>query len=293
MRRVLINQIIFLASLQLSFNLNAKSSTNFLIIENPFEHRIYNKYEQSLSFNDSSSFLNYCPVEILTEDTVLSDNYTPCFIGKINNRIYYFINPTKTLPIEKSYNSYTHYFKNAVTLNDTVRIIKDDKIIFYQPQNKTDQIFLTKNSRLFRIFKYGTFTYIKILNDPARYGWCNLSGNDAWEIIKSKNDKINTSSNEIKDLIKKKLTSANEMLNIIFNRFNTLNNQHIQPPKWILVHNQKEFMCTLLNNEMNYDFRDSSRILVEELQLALAYSGYKVFLNENQILISRKKQLQD
>ena len=38
----------------------SQSNYNFLILENPFELTIYNKYEQNLSFKDSSYFLKYC-----------------------------------------------------------------------------------------------------------------------------------------------------------------------------------------------------------------------------------------
>ena len=81
-----VNQFYIFIVLVFFVNGFSQSNKNFLIIENPFELTIYNKYEQNLSFNDSSYFLQYCPIETIAEDSVLSDNYTPVFIGKIENQ---------------------------------------------------------------------------------------------------------------------------------------------------------------------------------------------------------------
>ena len=82
----------------------SQSNKNFLVVENPFEIKIYNKYEQNLSSNDSSYFLPYCPIEIIAEDSFLSDQYTPAFIGKINNQLFYFIKSEKNLSFNNIFN---------------------------------------------------------------------------------------------------------------------------------------------------------------------------------------------
>ena len=152
----------------------SQSNKNFLILENPFELRIYNKYEQNLSFKDSLYFLQYCPVEIIAEDTLLSDEYTPAFIGRIENQSFYFLKPEQNIPFSKLFNSYSDFVKNKQSLMDTIQITKDDKILLHNPKDRNQKERLSIDTKLVRIFKKGTGTYVKNLTLPVQYGWCEI-----------------------------------------------------------------------------------------------------------------------
>jgi hypothetical protein len=281
-------QFIIIFFLCLVINGFSQSIKNFLILENPFEHRIYNKYEQNISFNDSSYFIKYCPIEILEEDTLLSDNYTPCFIGRIENHTYYFLIPERFKPFSKLYNSYSYYIKDVYSIQDTIQIIQDKKILFYNAKNKSLKEYLPKETKLIRTFKKGIRTYVKNLNYPVKFGWSDLRNKKAWEVYKSKVSETNQNLAEIESIIKTKINEVNELLKKLFNHFNHLNQTNIKIPYWTFVNKENKLLCTLLNNENNFDFTESTNILVNELQLSLVHTSFKAFWQSNDIIIHKK-----
>ena len=282
-----LQHIIFIV-LCLSINGFSQSNKNFLILENPFELRIYNKYEQNITFNDSSYFLQYCPVEIIAEDTLLSDDYTPCFIGSIESQSYYFLKSKRNTDLSELYNSYSNYIKSAYSIQDTILITKDEKILFYNAKDRSQKEHLPIDTKLVRMFRKNSRTYVKNLNYPVKYGWCDLRNKNAWEVCKSQVIENIQNLEEIELLIKTKLSEVNELLQKLFIHFNHLNRSNIQIPYWTFVNKNKEFVCTLLNNESNFDFAESTNILMNELQLSLAHTSFKAFWQSNDIIIHRK-----
>ncbi len=267
----------------------SQSTARYLIVENPFELKIYNKYQQNLAFNDSSYFLQFCPIEIVTEDTVLSDDYTPAFIGKIENQSFYFLKTEPNIPFSKLYNSYSNYTRNTQSLMDTIQILKDNKIQFYNTKDKNQKNQLAIHTKLVRIFKKGSRTYTKKLSSPVKYGWCDLRNEKNWIIYKSPKKEISDNISEIESIIQTKLFEVNEMLIKLFSHFNQINKRNIPIPYWTFISKNNEFICTLLNNENNYDFNESTNILINELQLDLAHSSFLVFGQSNEILILKNQ----
>ena len=287
-----VNQFYIFIVLVFFVNGFSQSNKNFLIIENPFELTIYNKYEQNLSFNDSSYFLQYCPIETIAEDSVLSDNYTPVFIGKIENQSFYFLKSEQNIPFSKLYNSYSNYIKNAQSLMDTIQITDDNKILFHNPKERTQKEPLTIDTKLVRIFKKGSRTYAKNLTPPVKYGWCDLRNKNSWTVYKSPKKEITENITEIESMIKAKLFEINEMLTKLFSHFNQISKKNVPIPYWTFVNQENEFICTLLNNESDYDFAESTNILISELQLVLAHTSYNVFGQSNEILIHSKQAVE-
>jgi hypothetical protein len=267
----------------------SQSSKNFLIVENPFEVKIFNKYEQNLSFNDTSYFLQYCPIEIVADDTVLSDDYTPAFIGKIENQFFYFLKPEQNIPFSNLFNSYSNYVKNAKSLMDTIQVIQDDKILFYNAKDKNQKERLAIETKLIRVFTKGSRTYVKGLAIPVKYGWCDLRNKNSWIVYKSPKKVLTENITEIESLIKAKLFEVNESLTKLFSHFNQINKKNVPIPYWTFVNQENEFVCTLLNNEIKYEFAESTNILMNELQLTLAHTSYNVVWQSNEILIYKNQ----
>ena len=267
----------------------SQSNKNFLIVENPFELKVYNKYEQNLSSSDSSYFLPYCPIEIIAEDTLLSDEYTPTFIGKIENQVFYFIKPEKNLSFTKLFKAYSDYVKNAYSLNDTIQIVQENKIIFHNAKDKNQREHLKLDTKILRIFKDASKTFVKNLTPPIKYGWCDLKNTNAWIVYQSPQKGKVENIAEVESLIKQKLSNVNEMIQKLFNHFNKLNSNNIPIPYWTYSNRENEFVCTMLNNENKYDFTESTNIVINEFQLALAHTNYKVLWQSNEILIQKAK----
>jgi len=284
-----INQFFIFLVFILFINGFSQSSKNFLIVENPFDVNIYNKYEQSLSSNDSSYFLPFCPIEIIAEDTLLSDQYTSAFIGEINNQLFYFIKSENNLSFNKLFNSYSIYIKNAKSLMDTIQIVQDNKILFYNSKDKNQKERLAIETKIVRIFKKDSRTYVKNLLPPIKYGWCDLRNTKAWISFQTpKKEKVEDLA-EIESVIKKKLSDTNNIIQELFNHFNKLNRTNIQFPYWTYSNIENDYVCTILNNENKYDFTESTNILINELQLALAHTNFNVVWQSNEIVIQKDR----
>ena len=267
----------------------SQSNKNFLIVENPFELKIYNKYEQNLSPVDSSYLQPFCPIEIIDGKTLLSDNYTPAFIGKIENQSFYFLKPEKNLPLNKLFTSYSKQYKNVQGLMDTIQIVMDNKIVLYNEMDKNQRQTLVPDTKLFRIFRKGTKTYVKILSELPIYGWCELSNKNTWIYYHSPTKKKNEDIADVESVIKNKLVETNSVIKKLFNHFNHLNRVQVQYPYWTYLIKENEFVCTMLNNENNYDFTESTNILINELQLSLSHTSYKVLWYSNEILVQKTR----
>ena len=267
----------------------SQSSKNFLIVENPFELKIFNKYEQNLSSRDSSYFLPFSPIEIIETDTLLSDAYTPAFIGKIENHFFYFIKPEKNLVLNKIFDSYSKFYTNAQSLMDTIKILQDNKIVFYNAKDKNQKKRLILETKLLRIFKKGPRTYVKSLVPPIKYGWCDLRNRNSWIVYQPQKNEIIEDITEIETVIKKKLSDTNNVIQKLFNHLNRLNHINNQIPYWTYLNIKNEFVCTMLNNENNYNFIESTNILVNELQLALSHTTYSVLWQSNEIVIRKTR----
>ena len=287
-KRDVLLKLIFFFVIILIINGFSQTNKNFLILENPFEHRIYNKYEQNLSIIDSSNFLKYCAIEILAEDTLLSDNYTPCFIGCIENQTYYFLIPERNKKLNNHYSSYSNYVNNALSILDTIQIIKDEKVLFYNGKEKNQKEYLPIDTKLLRIFVKGSLTYVKNLNYPVTYGWCELSNRNSWEIFKPPLIEFTQNFSEIELIVKTKLSDVNDLLEKLFAHFNRLDHSSIQVPYWTFANKEEQITCSLLNNESNFDFNESTNILVNELQLTLAHTPFKAYWQFSKIIINRK-----
>ena len=269
----------------------SQSNKNYLIVENPFELNIYNKYEQNLTFNDSSIFLPFSPIEIIAEDTLLSDNYTPAFIGKIENQTFYFLKPFAGIPFSRLFDAHSNYIQNANSILDTINIIEDEKIIFYNAKDKRQKEFLDVNTKIVRVFTKGNQTYVKTILPPIQYGWSNLSNSKFWEPYQTTKAENEENILKTEEIIKNKLFSANQIIENLFTHFNQLNKKQIALPKWTLSTKENEFLCTLLNNENKFDFTESTNQLIYELQLSLASYNYSVFQRSNAIFIQKKKRV--
>jgi hypothetical protein len=286
-RDVLIKLIYFFVLILIA-NGFSQTYKNFLILENPFEHRIFNKYEQNLSINDSTYFLKYTPIEILAEDTLLSDNYTHCFIGRIENQTYFFLIPEKNKKLNSHYSSNSNYVKNALSIMDTIQIIKNEKVLLFNTKDKNQKEYLPIDTKLLRIFVKGSRTYVKNLIFPAKYGWCDLTNENSWEIYKPPLIKIAHDFSEIELIVKTKLSEVNGLLEKLFAHFNRLNHSGKQVPYWTFANKEEQITCTLLNNESNYNFNQSTNILINELQLQLAHTPFKAYGRSGEIIIKRK-----
>ena len=68
---------------------------DFLIIENPGALKIYNKYEQQITNNESLLFEPYCALRLISTNITLSDNFTLADKIKLYDDYFYLLKDDK------------------------------------------------------------------------------------------------------------------------------------------------------------------------------------------------------
>lgn len=172
---------------------------------------------------------------------------------------------------------------------DTILVKQDNKIVFFNAKDKKQNEQLLIDTKIVRIFKKGSLTYTKNLIPPEKYGWCDLRNTKSWLIYKSPKKENFENINQIESIIKAKLYEVNETLLKLFSHFNQINKTNNPVPHWTFVNKENEYICTLLNNENNYDFSESTNILTNEMQMILSHTSYTVSSESNEIRIHNTK----
>jgi hypothetical protein len=284
------NTIISIQLLFFTFSIYAKSNSDFLILKNLSDFRIYNKYEQKLSDADSLILIENCPLQILITDTLLSDGYTPCAITLLEDKLYYLVKKDLHQPIELINPSNTLLIKNATTLNDTIQIISPEGLFVQSPWKNEKNHYMGENSKLLRLFRKGPRTYAKALAPQVRYGWVSLKNQKEWKILND-NSKSNISRNiDVESILLERLENVNDILYKLFSYFNNIKGSDIIAPYWHLEKNEDGFECKIINIPEHSDFTESTNLLISDLQLSLSKLNYHINWQRDKIIITKKSK---
>jgi len=265
---------------------DSKYNSNFIVLKTPSDFRIYNKYEQNLSYSDSLLLTENCPLQFLNEDTLLSDNFTPCATVLFENQLYYLIKDKPNQSLKEFVASNAILIKNAKSLNDTIHFFSGNNITLYNPSdNKMNSV--STEIKLKRIFQKGNRTYIKTLSDSTMYGWIYLKKSGKWESIKNKSISKFTNAPDVESIIQNQIEESNDLMYQLFSHFNKINNAEKIAPYWHLKKDKENYICSLINNPRETEFRESTSLLINNLQLELANSRYKVKWHKDKIVVEK------
>ncbi len=279
------------------FNIAAaqvEQRTDFLIIENPAELLIYNKYQQSVQLKDKLKFISYIPLQILNEDELLSDQITPALKFKLQNEIYFLIKDNQGKIINRDSNGYNKIFKNCAIINDTVQILADRAVLIsqtpaWQPSSKNKRFYLKKDDYLLRLFKKKNAYYVLKLGNDVQYGWCQFRKNRSWRILEKDADgKNKLIPPYIREKITARIESANQTYSDYFKYFNQRLNRQKEIPRWVMEIEDNQIKCNLENDFYMQKLTESARYLIHDLENILL--GTNIALNyENGVIIIQVK----
>ena len=287
------------------FAQNPGESADFLIVENPANLRIYNKFEQQISYADQAKlFLPFQPQRVIARDAFLSDKFTPCLKIRLARDIFYIIK-TDAGTLENSAQLGEQAFvENAVVLDDTVEVLRDQRLFVAQiadgkkiPDSR--KTFLAKGTLVRRIFRKKNRVFIAVLSSPAMFGWSNISRrqeNRLWRRFRSSKpaDEARAvgSFPGILHETRQKIAEVNELFARLFGYFNQKTGMQKSPPRWDIIAENREIRCKLRNlpvsgSEAN-PFAESTRYLLLTLENIALRGGYEVVNTATEIVIRRK-----
>ncbi len=300
--------VVFIFQLIISTSFFAQTpgeSADFLIVENPANLRIYNKFEQQISYADQAkTFLPFQPLRVIAKDAFLSDNFTPCLKIRLDRDIFYIIK-TDAGRLENSAQSGEQIFiENATVLNDTVEVLRDQQLFIAQIADGTKipdsrKHFLAKGMLVQQVFRKKNRIFIAILDNPARYGWSNISRrqeNLLWRRFRNLKpaDELPAvdSFPGILHETRQKIAEVNELLARLFGYFNQKTGMKKSPPQWEVIAENRKIRCKLRNlpvsdSEAN-PFAESTRYLLLALENIALRGGYEVVNTATEIVIRQK-----
>ena len=257
-----------------------------MIIENPAELIILNKYEQEISYRQKRTFLPFTAFEILNEENVLSDNYTLAMAVRFAEKLFYF-KKQQNGDIQKIESAgYVRYFKNVTVIGDTIQITSPDEFIFHLPgENDNSNITVQKDELLIRIFYFENQFYFYKPEKPSLFGWANLSQKKSWQIYTPQKIELHHFPDSFVSELDNKIKKTNHAIAGFFTYFNSNIGTTLPVPFLESEINEKKIVCKLKNSNKEFIFKKSMQKLVEEIKLIKKSNLMDIQLKDNEITI--------
>jgi len=281
-RGTLIRLLFFHLSVTIfSLHLFAQSG-NFLIIENPRELRILNRFEQTVS-SESGRFYPFMAFQILNPHLMTGDGFTPAMQVQHGGQIFYFLIDDSGRPINIEHAGRWKNYSATKLLGDTITILSDKVILDedLSPGSSRTRAIQT-GSKYLRLFAWNKWTCVESLAADAG-GWAALGtrGTD-WEKIEYGNEG-RTASVDIESNIQIILMEANTLLDRIFNAINRKEKRNLTTPRWEFRREKDTMVCAL--NGASSPFEESTMALKREIENLLLGTNLVVTVKENTIEI--------
>ena len=214
----------------------AQKKADFLIVQNPLQLTIFNKYEQPVDESSKTFFLSYSPFQILNKSTILGDQISKAVEFQFRNEVYYILKNEKGGLIGDTKDNYKQFFVGTTVMDDTITILQDDAVSLFEKYGlQGNRIFLQKNAVVIRIFKHPNVFYILSSGRQNQYGWSTLEPKNAWKKVveeeKSK-DSISAETAVIFQSIVDRMQAVNKIYEQYFGYFNEKTKQQKSAPRW-------------------------------------------------------------
>lgn len=287
-----LKQIILLFTLFTGIAYN--QTADFLIVENPSELSIYNKYQQSISSQIQKQLALFAPFRIVEEDEVLSDQISHASRVIFDDNIYFLIKDEEGDYILDK-NEYFRIFKNCKLLGDTIKVLRKRRVfIFSKPEyfdRKSKHIYLDENQHCIRIFKYKNLFYVKVPGDSMIYGWTQLP-RSGWELCQESAIMLVAIPDNLISRLKIRIDSANQDYENFFNYFNKKYDQENVIPYWNLKISNYEIHGTLNDPSLANKLKNSNRYLMQDIDNIFLGSNFVLTFSDSMFFInSRKSEL--
>ncbi len=255
----------------------------FWIIENPSALIIYNHYEQRLTLSEKSSFQTFSAWQILSENHLLSDQFTHAVKATYKQKIYYFQQSESSEIINQQEAGSIQIINNVLILGDTIRIKQAGNLSL---NTAGGQITLSGGTLLKRLFKYQNRFYVENFHHNSD-GWIVLENPDMWEKYRP-----DTREAAYEDQLFFRITRIfddyNQRLGKLFNYLNTKYETRHPLPRWSGEKFPSMTSYKIEPNLYRNRFNTTKSFIIQELRDLLHGSQFQVTEDQNQIIISRK-----
>ena len=274
-------------------SINAQKHADVLILADPLNYSILNRYEQPLSEREQASFLPYSPLQIKEKETVLGDEITPALTFLFNGSSWYLLkDDQRSFMVHKTGKEGYKILKNCRIIGDTIRITQSEKVKLaagYPGQRPGRS--LEQDEILIRLFKSGNRYCLKQTAGKGRYGWSTLSNRSAWQRVKArKRQQSKTLDSRILDMLSRRMETADLMYKKYYAAFNNINRSDKTAPSWKFRNIENGIRYTLSGSTSSgRQLEKSTQYLVRDLENILIGKPFSVNHAEGEITIIYKR----
>ncbi len=264
----------------------AAERADFLIIENPAALKIYDSYQQELSYSAKSERLAYAPLQIINENELLGDQITESIHVRLDNRNDFFIiKDNHGEMLNGTQAGSVHTFRKCLIVNDSIYVKKSGLLKLKTALSSMD---LTTGNYLKRIFKYQNRYYMLQYSPVKQYGWLTLANNNFWEIIikQRPKDAVTFLSMDLKIDILNVFNNVNKLYMEYFDFFNQKTRKNDVPPQWNVQITEESLQAEFLPDSLTGGFKSSISSTQRQLENVLIGTPYKLSIERNRLTIS-------
>jgi len=272
--------------------IQAQKRADILVLADPLNFTILNRYEQPLSEREKESFLPYAPLQIKEKETVLGDEITPALTFLFNGSSWYLLKDEKgDFIIHQREGGDYRILKNCQIIGDTIQITRSRAVKFaagYPGQEGGSS--LDKDEILFRLFKYKNRYCLKQTAGKGPFGWSTLANHSAWQRLKmSVQREEKTLNPAVIDRLSGRMRAANSMYKKYFSAFNNITRAGKTAPQWKKRTLENGIRFALSGPESSVkQLEESTRYLVRDLENILIGKPFSVNSTEGEITIVYK-----
>jgi hypothetical protein len=257
-----------------------------LIVEHPERLVVFSKYQQRLTAEEYRRLTPYVPMVLVREQDHLGDGFTPCTAVEIGREPYYILRNEGGGFSVRGEPGKTEFFRNVPLLGDTVVLLRGGALRLRSPGGN-EEIPLQAGTRVVRLFKYESRTYVCVPSAAGRFGWLSLPGSGGspeWREAESASTAV-ISSGDILLRVQPVVDGANRSLRRIYAALSPESGDLRTPPSFRITLSRGEITCSLEPPALSGSFSGSMRALLAGLERVLGGTGLHAEISEGAILI--------
>lgn len=286
-----------LCAMLLALGLLPAQTADFLIVENPRELVIYDKFQQRIDARQENPLAPFQPLQILDADGYLSDGFTPCIKVQAGNALFFLLAGENRQLLHAERAGFHRVFGNCALLRDTVEVLASQALfITHNPAPESapraQRFYLEKGERLLRLFAHRSRIYVKRAGGEPQYGWSNLANESrerTWRVYRKTAAVAESIPPEIVQKIENRIAEANRVLAELFALLNAQTGQRRTPPHWIIEVEASRLRCILEGAPSPDAFPESAGQLANHLENALLGAPYRVTQRQGDLEVRRKE----
>ena len=269
----------------------AENYADFIVVENPEELRLLNKYEQVLSASERKRLQDFSPFRIKELRMMLGDGITEVTSVEYYNEPYFIVLKEDGSFLGNERAGTIKTLKRCTLISDTIVVTAQNTIKIANKYGGSPDHHLKAGEQWIRLFSYnGTYCLFRDNKRPS-FGWSRLHPRSAWsELDEKQADVADTIDSEIVGRIGMLLDSANDAYSIYIDYMNQRTGKAIHVPKWECRKSENGLICEAENGKILHQLAQSNRHLVHSIENLLYSTPYTAYLRSGKIIISQRKK---